>query len=121
MVAEPTEVHYPYGRFRSSFSLGQAPKTQTQKACPRPRSITTMKAPYSLSEFGKRSICQKSAGLHEVLVGFELLVGKSPLEKNLNFDGLSRQETYGQHFPMNCSKIGHSYEALRPTYRYLFG
>ena len=59
------------------------------------------KAPYSLSEFGKRSICQKSAGLHEFLVGFVLLVGKSPLEKSLNFDGLSRQETYGQHFLMN--------------------
>ena len=49
VVAEPTEVHYLYGQFWSSLSLGQAPETQTHKACPRPRSITMMnKAPYSL-------------------------------------------------------------------------
>ena len=29
-----------------------------------------------------------------------------------NFDGLSGQEKIGQHFPMYCSKIGHSYEAF---------
>ena len=56
VVAEPTEVHYPYGQFWSSLSLGQAPGTQTQTACPRPRNKTTMnKAPYSLSEFGRKS------------------------------------------------------------------
>ena len=64
-------------------------------------------------------ICLKSAGF---LVGFNwicvmLFEGSSPLKKCLNFDGLSRQETIGQHFPMYCSTIGHSYEALA----YLFG
>ena len=33
------------------------------------------------------------------------------------FDGLSKQGTIGQHFPMNCSKIGHSFKA----FTYLFG
>ena len=42
---------------------------------------------------------------------------KSALKKRLNFDGLSIQETIGQHFPMNCSKIGHTCEA----FTYLFG
>ena len=39
------------------------------------------------------------------------------IQKCLIFDGLSRQETIGQHFPMSCSKIGHSCEA----FTYLFG
>ena len=47
------------------------------------------------------------------IVGF---AGNSPLRKCLNFDGSPRQETIGQHFPMYCSKIGHSYEA----FTYLF-
>ena len=46
-----------------------------------------------------------------------LFEGKSPLKECLNLDGLSRQETIGQHFPMNCPKIGHSYEA----FTYLLG
>ena len=53
------------------------------------------------------------------LVGFVnvLSEGKSPLKRCLHFDGLYRQETIGQHFPMNCSKIGHPYAELT----YLFG
>ena len=46
-----------------------------------------------------------------------LFKDKSPLRKCLNFDGLPRQETIGQHFSMNCPKIGHSYQA----FTYLFG
>ena len=41
-----------------------------------------------------------------------LFDGKSTLKKYLNFDGLPRQETVGQHFSMNCSKIFHSHEAF---------
>ena len=36
----------------------------------------------------------------------------SPLRKCLSFDGLCGQEKIGQHFPMNCSEFGHSYEAF---------
>ena len=50
------------------------------------------------------------------LFGFVLFEGESMLKKCRNFDGLSRQETIGQHFPMKCSKIGHSYE----SFTYLF-
>ena len=39
------------------------------------------------------------------------------IQKCLIFDDLSRQETIWQHFPMSCSKIGHSCEA----FTYLFG
>ena len=49
-------------------------------------------------------ICLKLAGLHEILVFLVCVVsfeGKSPLNKCLNFDGLSRQETIWQLFPMN--------------------
>ena len=61
--------------------------------------------------------CLKSSGLYEFLIGLDrfcvvLLEGSSPLNKCLNFDGLSNEKTIGQYFPMNCSKIGHSYEAL---------
>ena len=64
--------------------------------------------------------CLESTGLHE-LFGWLCVVlfeGKSPLQKMPQNDDLSRQETIGQRFPMNCSKIGHSmYEA----FTYLFG
>ena len=44
------------------------------------------------------------------LVGFVLVFdGKSLLTKCLNFDGLSRQGTIEQHFPVNCAKIGLSF------------
>ena len=49
-----------------------------------------------------------------VLVVFVLccLRASHPWKKCLNSDDLSRQETIGQHFPKNCSKIGHPYEAI---------
>ena len=57
--------------------------------------------------------CKKSeiSWLHEFSgwICVVLFDSKSPLKKCLYFDGLSRQKTIGQHFPMNCSKIGHSY------------
>ena len=37
--------------------------------------------------------------------------GTSPLKKYLKFGCLFRLEIIGQHLPINCSKIGHSYEA----------
>ena len=48
----------------------------------------------------------KSVGLYELFGWFcvVLFEGKSPLEKCLNIDRLSRQETIGQHFARNCSK-----------------
>ena len=51
------------------------------------------------------------------LVGFDwlcvvLFEGSSPLKNCLNFDGLSRQETIGHHFPLNFFKFGHSNEAF---------
>ena len=46
------------------------------------------------------------------LIGFVLFERTSPLKKCPKFDGLSREEIIGQHFPINCSKIGHSYEAF---------
>ena len=58
-------------------------------------------------------ICLESTGLHE-LFGWLCVV----LQKMPQNDDLSRQETIGQRFPMNCSKIDHSmYEA----FTYLFG
>lgn len=46
-----------------------------------------------------------------VLIGFMFCCLKAfhfTIKKCLKFDGLSGQETIGQHFPtMNCSKIGH--------------
>ena len=68
-------------------------------------------------------VCLKSAGLHEFFGWFWLVLcclkASHRIKKCLNFDGLSGQETNGQHFPfpINCSKIGHSYEA----FTYLFG
>ena len=51
---------------------------------------------------------------------FVLFEGTSPL-KCLYFDGLSRQETIRQHFPMNRSKTGHSYETFIHLYgQYIF-
>ena len=41
-------------------------------------------------------------------------IGKRP---DLYFDGLCDQENIRQHLPVNCSNIGHSYEA----FTYLFG
>ena len=55
----------------------------------------------------------KSAALQSFWVGYVLCC----LKQCLNFDGLSWQEKVGQHFPMNCFKFGHSYEA----FTYLFG
>ena len=61
----------------------------------------------------------KSAGLYDFLrlVGWFCIVlfedNNSELkQQRLFFDGVSSQETVGQHFYMNCSKIGHSYEAF---------
>ena len=48
-----------------------------------------------------------------VLVGVKLFDGESSLKKCLSFDGLYGQETIWQNFPMNCSKIDHSYEAFK--------
>ena len=57
-------------------------------------------------------VCLKSAGFHKVFGWFcvALFEDKSP-SKNVS-TLLSGQETVGQHFPMNCSEIGHSYEAF---------
>ena len=43
-----------------------------------------------------------------------LIEGMSLYEEmsHLNFDRLSWQEKNEQYLPMNCSKIGHSYEAF---------
>ena len=35
-----------------------------------------------------------------------------------NFDALFRQETIGQHFPMNCSNIFHSF--IRSIYNFIY-
>ena len=53
-------------------------------------------------------ICLKSTGLHKFFDWFcgVLFEGDSPLIKN----------TIGQHSPMICCKIGHSYEAFSFTY-----
>ena len=50
------------------------------------------------------------AGLGFVLYCLNVIV---IIEESLNFDGLS-----GQHFPMNCSKIGHSYQGDRTPCSY---
>ena len=63
-------------------------------------------------------ICLKSADLHEgsfgVFVGFvrRLFTIHRPMKKCLNFDGVSEQEKIGQHFHMNCSRIGYSFELI---------
>ena len=49
-----------------------------------------------------------------ILLVLSNVIGKRP---DLYFDGLCDKENIGQHFPVNCSDIGHSYEA----FTYLFG
>ena len=52
-----------------------------------------------------RSLPQVNCKIRLKSVGlYELFEGSSPLEKCLNIDRLSRQETIGQHFPRNFSK-----------------
>ena len=60
-----------------------------------------------------------------VLVGFVLFCVKAlqHMKKCLNFDGLSGQEKIWQHFSINCSKIGQSYQTpcSYEAIKYLFG
>ena len=67
-------------------------------------------------------ICLKSAGLYDFFVFFDWFLccfvwRLFIIWRNAStFHGLIERKEIGQHFPMNCSKIGHSYGAFTSVF-----